>query len=247
MDGSKRKNNRGKKKKKIELVFDPQARREFLTGFHKRKLERKVHFQEELKKQMKEERRRIKQKAKESYKTMVKSHQTIPEIEHLLKEEHDLGSHSVEIVELSTQELAKQNNWIGANDASYADQKELSEDEDEDDVESDPEEIPGMGLKLKLKKKVKEEEQEPTEDSGPVFKTAKELKKVIKKEAAKSVKKSKAYQMKNKLDKHQSKKKSMQMNKRNTKKQEKGKKGKKMKKASAIRGSKMAMAAKRAR
>lgn len=50
---------------------------------------------------------------------MVKSHQTIPEIEHLLKEEHDLGTHSVEIVELSTQALAQQNNWIGANHVSF--------------------------------------------------------------------------------------------------------------------------------
>lgn len=43
----------------------------------------------------------------------------MPEVEHLLEEEHDLGTHSVEIKELSTNELAEQNNWIGANQVRF--------------------------------------------------------------------------------------------------------------------------------
>lgn len=58
--------------------------------------------------------------AKESYKKMVVSHRSVPEVEHLLKEEHDTGTHSVEIVELSTNELAQQNNWIGVNQVGFA-------------------------------------------------------------------------------------------------------------------------------
>ncbi|XP_034248894.1 nucleolar protein 12 [Thrips palmi] len=244
MEGKQRKNKRGQKKKKVELVFDPEARREFLTGFRKRKLERKAKFQEELQKKLKEERKRIREAAKESYKTMVKSHSTIPEIEHLLKEEHDLGTHSVEIVELSSQALAKENNWIGANNSSYAVKEEPSKEEN-DGAESEVELVPGMGLKRKVKKKIKQEskseDEEEEEDKGPVFNSAKELKKVIKKEATRSVKKSKVYQMKNKLDKIKSRKKSQTKNKRISKIKEGGKKGKRIKRANAIRGSKQAM------
>lgn len=38
-----------------ELTFDPEARKEYLTGFHKRKLQRIKHAQEDAAKQAKVE------------------------------------------------------------------------------------------------------------------------------------------------------------------------------------------------
>ncbi|KAK3929319.1 Nucleolar protein 12 [Frankliniella fusca] len=235
MEGTSKKRKRGQKKRKINLVFDPQARREFLTGFHKRKVERKAKFQENLKQMLKDERKRIKADAKESYKKMVVSHRSVPEVEHLLEEEHDLGTHSVEIKELSTNELAEQNNWIGANQMKYDVKEEASEDEDDKGNESDQSDsqlIPGMGLKANDKKTISVSK----ETKSSELKSAKDIKRVIKLQATKQVKKSKVYQLKNKIEKMKQKKKSLQQKKRNAKVKESGKKGKRLKKRRAAQG-----------
>lgn len=50
----------GKKSyKKKELVFDEKKRQEFLTGFSKRKQQRKKKAQDEFQKKIKEEQKRI--------------------------------------------------------------------------------------------------------------------------------------------------------------------------------------------
>ncbi|QSL64079.1 hypothetical protein MERGE_000234 [Pneumocystis wakefieldiae] len=54
-----------KKKRKIEIVFDVQARWEYLTGFHKRKLERQKKVEEFKKKKEKNKRLRIRKNVKE--------------------------------------------------------------------------------------------------------------------------------------------------------------------------------------
>lgn len=40
-----------------EILFDPNARQQFLTGFHKRKLQRTKHAQEATERRAKEDRR----------------------------------------------------------------------------------------------------------------------------------------------------------------------------------------------
>jgi len=67
-----------------------------------------------------------------------------------------------------------------------------------------------------------------SQDNQPkVFKSAKELKKVIKKESTQAVKKSKAFQLKNKLERQKSLKKSKQQRKLRIKAHEKRDKKKK--------------------
>ncbi|XP_044731635.1 ribosomal RNA-processing protein 17 [Chrysoperla carnea] len=211
--GKKPKNNKNRKNK-ITLVFDEEKRREFLTGFHKRKLQRKKKAQEELQEQLKAERKRLKQEAKESYKNLVVSHRPIPELEHLYKEEYEDDGVSVQVMELSENSIAKQNNWIGPNKPQYEENdKENSENED-----SDTEEIEGMELKQKkISSKTIQKEL-------PVFKTEKDVKKLLKKQATKNVQKSKPFQIKHKLEKQKMKKKSLQQKRLRAKVQ--GKKGK---------------------
>ncbi|KAI5285613.1 hypothetical protein KEM54_000428 [Ascosphaera aggregata] len=48
-----------------EIIFDNEARREFLTGFHKRKLQRAKHAQEVAERRMKEEKREQKKRLRE--------------------------------------------------------------------------------------------------------------------------------------------------------------------------------------
>merc|ERR1711935_225038 len=51
---------KGNKKDKTEIVFDPAARKEFLTGFSKRKKERQEKAKKEIEDQIKEEKQMIK-------------------------------------------------------------------------------------------------------------------------------------------------------------------------------------------
>lgn len=211
-------NKRNKtKKKKVVLVFDEKKRKEYLTGFSKRKNERRRRAQEELNVQVKEENKRIREEAKETTKKMKQSYQAIPELDEILKEkEYDTEDVSVKIVELSTIDMAKQNNWIGANIPSTT---VLSESEPEREYSDESEEettIPGMEISKKKKKnkpqKMNESKStkrddgtdEDNEDIAP--KSKKELNRIIQKQTLSSMKHSKILQVKRKLDRLKDKK-----------------------------------------
>lgn len=171
-----------------------------MSGFHKRKLQRKKKAQEELEIQLKDERKRLKQEARESYKKYVVSHRMIPELEHLLVNEYEEDDVNVKVTELSTTEIAKRNNWIGENKVVYDEPED-----DEVEEEEDKTEIPGMEVN---KKEVKKEEKKV-----PEFKTEKDVKKALKKQATKNIQKSKAFQMKNKIERQKQKKESFKKRK----------------------------------
>jgi len=207
---SKKKSN--KRKTKIHLVFNEGKRREFLTGFHKRKLQRKKKAKEELEQDLKNEKKRLKAEARESYKKLVKSYAPIPEVEDLLAEEYEDDDVNVKVVELSRSEIAKQNNWIGINQPQY----ECDEEEEEsDDGSVENEELPGMELKPKSSKTKKDSVEETS------LKSKKDIKKIVKKQATKNVQNSKAYQIKNRIEKHKQRRKAIQKKKLRIKEQNK--------------------------
>uniref|UniRef100_A0A2M4ANM9 Nucleolar protein 12 n=1 Tax=Anopheles triannulatus TaxID=58253 RepID=A0A2M4ANM9_9DIPT len=169
----KRKSEGGNKKPfqrpKLELVFDPEKRAEFLGGFHKRKLHRRKIAQGVLQRRLKEEKKRIRAEAKENMRKLYQSQKPIPELADLVKdgdeddqeEEYDTENVTVKVVELSTSALAKENNWIGENRGAVLAQDEANEEsgqsseEDEDD-EDDHKRIGVVpGMELEGEKKVK--------------------------------------------------------------------------------------------
>lgn len=176
--------------------------REFLTGFHKRKLQRKKEAREKFERELKEERKRLKAEAKNSYKKLVVSARNIPELETLLKDEYQDDEATVRIEELCTADIAKESNWVGENKASFVAPEQTSEEEDDD------EEVPGMEIKPKKRNFVQPNHK---------FETEKDVKKLLKKEATKKVQKSKVFQMKNKLETQKQRKKSNQMKKQRIK------------------------------
>ncbi|KAK7868471.1 hypothetical protein R5R35_011215 [Gryllus longicercus] len=182
------------RKTKKHIVFDPEARKEFLTGFHKRKQERRRKAQEDLKIQLKEERKRLKQEAKETFKKLLGTQRADPAPEDLATESYDLENHSVSIFELSAADLAEKNNWIGPNRVQYEDEKV----EHKPKKEEAKEEIPGMEL-TRLR----------------------DVKIALKKKATQEVKKSKAFQQKSRVERQKNRKKSLQQKKRNIKMHEK--------------------------
>ncbi|XP_037037242.1 ribosomal RNA-processing protein 17 [Bradysia coprophila] len=205
------------KKRKVELVFDEKKRREYLSGFRKRKQERRKKARDDLELQVKEERKRLKLEAREDLKNKFKlSFAPIPELaDELNEEEFETEDVKVKIVEISTSELAKSNNWIGENRPKYSD------DEDDDGDEADGtalteqiDGIPGMDLTVQPKssKKPKAKESEDTEKHSVIdeqsFKSKKNLTGTVHNKAVKALKSSKAFQIKRKLDQLKDRKKS---------------------------------------
>ncbi|XP_011642441.1 nucleolar protein 12 [Pogonomyrmex barbatus] len=201
-----RKPSQPKRRRKITLVFDEEKRREFLGGFHKRKLERKRKAQEQLQQQLKEERKKIKQEARERYKNSL-SQQVVPELEKLLsQQEYDLGSHTVSILELNVADLAEGSKWIGENKIKKED---TQEDNKSDYCNDDDEEIIGMSLQEKQKTQVQQESKSNVRE----MKSSKELKREVRKAALERMKNSKAFQQKQKLERQKNIKHSQKLRK----------------------------------
>lgn len=201
-----RKPSQPKRRRKITLVFDEEKRRDFLGGFRKRKLERKRKAQEQLQQQLKEERKKIKQEARERYKKSL-SHQVVPEIEELLsRQEIDLEGHTVSILELNVADLAEGSKWIGENKVAEEKEEEDNKSNDDDDDDNDNDEIVGMSLQEKRETQV----QEKFKSDGREVKSRKELKQEVKKVALQRMKKSKAFQQKQRLEQQKNKKLSRQ-------------------------------------
>lgn len=142
--------------------------------------------------------------ARERYKKLV-SHRNVPEIEELLsKQEYDLEGHTVSILELNVADLAEGSRWIGEN--KIAEKKEKEQDDESEHSNNDDDEIVGMSLQEKQKNPI---QQKPKFDSQQII-SSKELKREIKKATLKQIKKSKAFQQKQRLEQQKNKKQNKQ-------------------------------------
>lgn len=145
----------------------------------------------------------------------------------LKEEEYDTENVTVQIVELSTDEIAKSNNWIGANRPVYEGDQSSGEENDSSD-EDQEEQIPGFTVTSTKPKKpskkavvehtaIDESSEVANDENKPKKKKFKPIPEDIKskralgqffaKRATNSLKHSKAFQMKNKLERNKSRKK----------------------------------------
>lgn len=188
----------------ISLCFS-----EFLTGFRKRKLERKARARKEIEDKLLKERKAIKAEIKTSYfDQFKKSFAPIPELEEEedKEEEYEDDEVKVKIVELSTSELARDNNWIGENRGKL--QMSSSEDEASSEDELPEEAVPGMSLTAgKEPKTAKSSTSKATDKKLDEIKTKKDLTRVVRDQTSKMIKQTKAFKMKNRLDMMKSRKK----------------------------------------
>lgn len=196
------------------------SRREFLTGFRKRKNERRSRAKADLEKNLKEERKRIRQEVKDGFKHLKKSYEPLRELtEDDKKEEGQQETYEdeevqVKIVELTTNDLAAQRNMLGANtaDDSEADEEEHEVSEDEDPAR--PDRIPGMDFDpsdRKRKKQSKDDEEPKAKKTNPTsevdIKSKKDLDRIMKTKTLKKMHKSKVFKQKERLDKQVNQKK----------------------------------------
>ncbi|KAL5292390.1 hypothetical protein ACFFRR_011288 [Megaselia abdita] len=202
-----------KKKQKVEIVFDEQKRKDFLTGFRKRKNERRKKAKEQVETMIKEEKKRIKSELKAGMKNMKKSYQPLQELtEADKKEEYEDDEVEVKIVELSANDFASKGAMIGANTGEQS-EEEPEDEPSEAESEIDENTIPGMDLEKPKKRKRPSKAQEEGGNPGKKakveeFKSKKDIDKVMKKKTLRNLKKTSAFKQKEKFEQVANRKKS---------------------------------------
>ncbi|XP_063165050.1 nucleolar protein 12 [Candoia aspera] len=97
------------------VSFDEKSRREFLTGFHKRKVERRKAAVEEIKRKLKEEEKKMKEERHKEYMKMLKEREEAleeaDELEHLVTSQtesvsYDHPNHTVTVTTISDLDLS---------------------------------------------------------------------------------------------------------------------------------------------
>uniref|UniRef100_A0A8C8S9P8 Nucleolar protein 12 n=1 Tax=Pelusios castaneus TaxID=367368 RepID=A0A8C8S9P8_9SAUR len=97
------------------VIFDEDSRREYLTGFHKRKVERRKVAVEEIKRKLKEEQRKMKEERHKEYLKMLTEREEAldeaDELEHLVTSQTesvsiDHPNHTVTVTTISDLDLS---------------------------------------------------------------------------------------------------------------------------------------------
>ncbi|XP_074839988.1 nucleolar protein 12 isoform X2 [Carettochelys insculpta] len=97
------------------VIFDEESRREYLTGFHKRKVERRKVALEEIKRKLKEEQRKLKEERHKEYLKMLTEREEAleeaDELEHLVTSQTesvsiDHPNHTVTVTTISDLDLS---------------------------------------------------------------------------------------------------------------------------------------------
>ncbi|KAH8415538.1 hypothetical protein KR222_002678, partial [Zaprionus bogoriensis] len=205
---------------------------DFLTGFRKRKNERRSRAKAELDRNLKEERKRIRQEVKDGFKHLKKSYEPLRELTDEDKVEaggskredaYEDDEVQVKIVELSTNDLAARRNMLGANIAEESEEeKAVHSDDDDADEERQANVIPGMDFDVNAKRKRKAKADEDADDeptdakarkgshhaaTAAEIKSKKDLDKIMKTKTLKKMKKSKLFKQKERIDKKANQKK----------------------------------------
>ncbi|XP_028843018.1 nucleolar protein 12 [Denticeps clupeoides] len=142
--GSKFKPGFKKRENKCIVTFDEKSRQEFLTGFHKRKVERRKAAIEELKNKLKEEQKRVREERHKEYLKMLKERKEALEEDELddvvtgttESVQYNHPNHTVTVTTISELDLTKARlpETTATKDLGSGDEEE----EDEDTVKSLP-------------------------------------------------------------------------------------------------------------
>ncbi|XP_077552418.1 nucleolar protein 12-like [Haemaphysalis longicornis] len=119
--------------KKIHLVFDERERREFLTGFQKRKKERQKKAQEEIKLKAQEEKRRLRAEKREILQRLLGDQPVAGSAAADVQAEepvtYDMPEHTVTVTNLESTDLY--------GDVRIGNNQAAEEDDDEDDIDDE--------------------------------------------------------------------------------------------------------------
>lgn len=111
----KRKRDGGERRPRLVLSFDEDKRREYLTGFHKRKVERKKAAIEEIKQRLKQEQKKLREERHQEYLKMLAEREEAleeaDELERLVTAktesvQYDHPNHTVTVTTISDLDLS---------------------------------------------------------------------------------------------------------------------------------------------
>ncbi|XP_028671154.2 nucleolar protein 12 [Erpetoichthys calabaricus] len=133
----KQKNGHKPRKKKMEITFNDADRQEYLTGFHKRKVERRKAAIEEIKQKLKEEHKKMKEERCKEYMKMLKERtealEEASELDQLVTAttesvQYDHPNHTVTVTTVSDLDLTGPN-WftLGANETEQDKEEDKEE------------------------------------------------------------------------------------------------------------------------
>ncbi|NXN79654.1 NOL12 protein, partial [Bombycilla garrulus] len=115
MGRKKNKKGPGGRQGRLVVTFDEERRREYLTGFHKRKVQRRKAALEEIKRKLKEEQRKMKEERHQEYLKMLNEREEAleeaDELEHLVTSQTesvniDHPNHIVTVTTISDLDLS---------------------------------------------------------------------------------------------------------------------------------------------
>ncbi|CAF0714532.1 unnamed protein product [Adineta steineri] len=130
---------------KTQLVFDEQARKDYLKGFHKRKQERRERAQKELEDEIKSDLKTLRQKRREDMKKRHEALGLLDTVENNTKKRViELKNHTIEIAEIDDQLISNSGLTMGHNQINN---NEIDEENDDDTNKSN--------MKLSSKKTTK--------------------------------------------------------------------------------------------
>ncbi|XP_071815317.1 uncharacterized protein [Apostichopus japonicus] len=160
-----RQKNPKNRKTKIKLVFDEESRNEFLTGFHKRKLERKKYHQDKLaaqhKDQVKQMRRERKKAMEESFPLDITFREEMMRNDLSKKADvHELPDHTVTVTSVTDIDLNPEGQHLGLNEVEYESEPEEEEEEEEEDDFGFPKNFEEASKRVMKKKEEPPEENE---------------------------------------------------------------------------------------
>ncbi|KAK2512762.1 Nol12 [Columba guinea] len=138
MGRKKNKRGSGGREGRLVVTFDEERRREYLTGFHKRKVERRKAALEEIKRKLKEEQRKMKEERHQEYLKMLSEREEAldeaDELEHLVTSRTesvniDHPNHVVTVTTISDLDLSGARQLglttpVGKSDGSEGEQEE---------------------------------------------------------------------------------------------------------------------------
>ncbi|XP_076866438.1 nucleolar protein 12 isoform X1 [Brachyhypopomus gauderio] len=160
--GSKIKPGSKKRENKCVVTFDDKDRQEFLTGFHKRKLERRKAAVKELETKLREERKRVREERHKEYVKMFKERkqalEDADELEDVITAttesvHYDHPNHTVTVTTISDLDLS--NTRLLENlTSNNTEEGSHGDDEEEDNEEDKVEAVPRMAGKPLLSKKI---------------------------------------------------------------------------------------------
>ncbi|XP_007236223.2 nucleolar protein 12 [Astyanax mexicanus] len=154
--GAKRREN------KLVLVFDDKERNEFLTGFHKRKVERRKAAVEEIKNKIKEEQKKLREERHNEYIKMLKERTEALEEADELEDaitgttecvQYDHPNHTVTVTTISDLDLtgARLLENLGSQGAEENEDEERGQEEEKEKVQAMPKKAGRPLLSKKIK------------------------------------------------------------------------------------------------